>query len=162
MLRALADLDAHKGEIQLDETPQQAINAHVWRKKVSLLPAETSWWFDTVGEHFSELPESEFSAQLQALGFLQDISGWSIARLSSGEKQRLGLLRLLQSTPDVLLLDEPTANLDRQGTALFEGFIKKYLSSKHACAIWVSHDTEQLISLCQRRYEIKQGVLHVC
>ncbi|HED34257.1 MAG TPA: ATP-binding cassette domain-containing protein [Gammaproteobacteria bacterium] len=158
LLRALADLDEHAGEIRLDETPQQAISAHAWRKKVGLLCADTHWWFDTVAEHFCEWPER----QLEALGFSQNIANWSIARLSSGEKQRLGLLRLLQNTPDVLLLDEPTANLDSHNTGLFETFVNDYLSASSACAIWVSHDIEQLGRICTRRYEIKQGALHAC
>ncbi|VAW72676.1 hypothetical protein MNBD_GAMMA10-2542, partial [hydrothermal vent metagenome] len=39
---------------------------------------------------------------------------------------------------------------------------KEYLVSASACAIWVSHDIEQLAGLCQRRYELHQGVLRVC
>lgn len=158
LLRALADLDEHEGDIHLDETSQQAMSAHAWRKKIALLSADTSWWFDTVAEHFNELPER----QLESLGFSQNIANWSIARLSSGEKQRLGLLRLLQNNPDVLLLDEPTANLDNHNTELFETFVRDYLSANTACAIWVSHDIEQLGKICERRYEIKQGELHAC
>jgi len=159
-LRALADLDEHQGEIQLDAINLCDIEAHQWRKKVALLSAETSWWFDTVAEHFTaELSGPPLDLQLQALGFSGDISGWSIARLSSGEKQRLGLLRLLQNQPEVLLLDEPTANLDKYNTELFEIFVKNYLNKQQACAIWVSHDTEQLQKLCQRNFVIKDGVL---
>ena len=153
LLRALADLDEHQGEIQLDNIKQQDMAAHLWRQKVALLSAETSWWFDTVGPHLNELSRQH----CQALGFTKAISNWSVARLSSGEKQRLGLLRLLQNQPEVLLLDEPTANLDKQNTALFENFVMDYLQKRPACAIWVSHDTEQLQRLCQRRYEIVDG-----
>lgn len=174
-LRALADLDEHRGDIVLHDAHQkdidladtnqpdinqpdlnqQAIPAHEWRQKVALLSAETRWWFDTVEEHFVEFPENE----INALGFTQDCRHWSIARLSSGEKQRLGLLRVLQNQPDVLLLDEPTANLDKHNTRLFEKFVMDYLQMRPAGAIWVSHDNEQLQRICQRQYEIKQGLL---
>lgn len=155
LLRALADLDDHQGEITLDDIAQRDISAHEWRKKVALLSAETHWWFDTVGEHFTDLPVQ----QLQALGFERDVSSWSIARLSTGEKQRLGLLRLLENKPEVLLLDEPTANLDKHNTVLFEQFVLDYLNSHSACALWVGHDTEQLEKVCHQRYEINKGVL---
>ena len=155
LLRALADLDEHSGEIKLDDIHCQKIEAHEWRKKVALLSAETNWWFDTVAEHFHNLLEKD----TQSLGFSGDCSGWSIARLSSGEKQRLGLLRLLQNQPEVLLLDEPTANLDKHNTQLFEDFVNEYLRVKSACAIWVSHDHEQLNRVCKKKYIIENGVL---
>jgi len=155
-LRALADLDEHKGEILLDDINQQAIAAHLWRQKVALLSAETSWWFDTVVEHFMM---KELAEDLAALGFTQDSLRWNVSRLSSGEKQRFGLLRILQNQPDVLLLDEPTANLDKNNTRLFENFVMEYLSKHSACAVWVSHDHEQLQRISQREYKIEDGAL---
>jgi len=156
LLRALADLDEHKGIIQLDNINQQTIAAHLWRQKVALLSAETSWWFDTVAEHFTKQESAE---NLTALGFAGDSLHWSVARMSSGEKQRLGLLRLLQNKPDVLLLDEPTANLDKHNTCLFENYVMDYLRNQSACAIWVSHDHEQLQKISQREYKIEDGIL---
>lgn len=159
LLRALADLDEHQGDIQLDDMNQQHIDAHLWRQKVALLSAETSWWFDTVGEHFSGFSGAHINKQLKSLGFSADCLGWSIARLSSGERQRLGLIRLLQNQPDVLLLDEPTANLDRHNTGLFENTVMEYLHARPACAIWVSHDDEQLQRVCKEKYIIENGEL---
>lgn len=155
LLRAVADLDEHKGEVMLDQVNQQEIRASSWRKKVALLSAETHWWFDTVGEHFHSLPEN----QLHSLGFSQDVRSWPVARLSSGEKQRLGLLRLLENHPQVLLLDEPTANLDQKNVAIFEKFVIEYLSAQSACAIWVSHDNEQLQRISQQQLELVDGEL---
>ena len=131
------------------------LKANEWRKKVALLSAETHWWFDSVGEHFKALS----SENLQLLDLPEDISTWAVTRLSSGEKQRLGLLRLLENRPDVLLLDEPTANLDKQNVTLFEKFVENYLEANAACAIWVSHDAEQLKRVSALQYEIINGGL---
>lgn len=158
-LRALADLDDHQGDILLDDINQLDVEAHQWRQKVAMLSAETSWWFDTVGEHFADVSELDFKKQLILLGISEDCFHWSIARLSSGEKQRLGLLRLIQKQPDVLLLDEPTANLDKNNTNLFEKFVMEYLQTRSACAIWISHDNEQLQRICNKQYVIENGVL---
>ena len=155
LLRALADLDEHQGKVSLKELEQTAVCAHVWRKKVALLSAETQWWLDSVGEHFQEIPQQ--SARL--LGFEENIANWQVSRLSSGEKQRLGLLRLMQNKPQVLLLDEPTANLDHDNTLIFEKFVMQYVQENAACSIWVSHDMEQLDRISQRQYEIKSGGL---
>lgn len=59
-----------------------------------------------------------------------------IYKLSGGEKRRLFLLRLLISAPNVLILDEPTNDLDVQTLAVLE----EYLEDFSGCVIVVSHD----------------------
>lgn len=138
LLRALADLDPNDGEIVLAGEPRGGIKAHEWRRRVGLLPAEPAWWAETVGEHFAVDLES-----LAALGLPAETPGWNVSRLSTGERQRLALLRLLSQRPRVLLLDEPTANLDDENTERAERLIAGYLRDHGAAALWVSHDQEQ-------------------
>ncbi len=156
LFRALADLDSHQGKVKLNGIEQQQFRAHQWREKVALLPAETHWWLDTVGEHFNCFSQ----LNLSALGLDNVCADWSVMRLSSGEKQRLGLLRMLENIPLVLLLDEPTANLDKSNSILFENFIKQYLITHKAGALWVSHDIEQLQRVAQRQYKLESGSLN--
>jgi ATP-binding cassette subfamily F protein uup len=59
-----------------------------------------------------------------------------VAQLSGGEKRRLFLLRVLMSAPNVLILDEPTNDLDVQTLAVLE----EYLEDFNGCVIAVSHD----------------------
>ena len=156
MLRAIADLDQHSGQVIAADVASESVPAPQWRTRVALLPADTQWWLDTVGEHFSIF---ENETLLNKLGFSSEVANWSISRMSSGEKQRLALVRLLVNQPTVLLLDEPTANLDRANTLLFEQLVNEYLQQNAACAIWVSHDTEQLKRIAQRRYLLEDGKL---
>lgn len=158
LLRAIADLDEHGGEVFLDELNCNLVPAPQWRQHVALLPAESQWWFDTVGEHFNVKDTELF----QRLGFKQQVADWKVSRLSSGEKQRLALIRMLASSPRVLLLDEPTANLDRQNTAVFEQIVADYIATHRACAIWVSHDREQLQRVSSRVFIIEKGQLSLC
>ncbi len=59
-----------------------------------------------------------------------------IHKLSGGEKRRLFLLRVLMSAPNVLILDEPTNDLDVQTLAVLEDYLEDF----NGCVIVVSHD----------------------
>ena len=59
-----------------------------------------------------------------------------IAKLSGGEKRRLFLLRVLMSAPNLLILDEPTNDLDVQTLAVLEDYLEDF----NGCVIVVSHD----------------------
>ncbi|MCU7799114.1 MAG: ATP-binding cassette domain-containing protein [gamma proteobacterium symbiont of Lucinoma myriamae] len=146
LLKALADILPHQGEIFLGEIESQMIPAPQWRRKVALLPAESQWWCDTVGEHFKIFDETLFGQ----LGFEQKVMGWQISHLSSGEKQRLACIRLLINQPEALLLDEPTANLDKDNQANLESLISDYQKKYQIPVIWISHDKAQLERVCQQ------------
>jgi len=154
LLRAIADMDEHGGQVYEDDVAQDQVRAHEWRRRVALLPAESQWWFDTVAEHFNAHDD-----QIKALGFKPDVMSWNLSRCSSGEKQRLSVLRVLSGCPRVLLLDEPTANLDENNAARVEDLVAKYLASHNAIAIWVSHDASQLRRVAQQRYSLSDGQL---
>ncbi len=153
LLRAIADLDINTGEALLENIPRSRFTGPQWRRKVGLLPAESQWWGDSVGEHALRWP----SELLSALGFCEEVLNWQTGRLSSGEKQRLALVRMLANQPRVLLLDEPTANLDDSNTTTVEQIIHGYLQQNQAAAIWVSHDPTQLGRVAGNRAVMAQG-----
>jgi len=154
LLRAIADLDEHGGQVYEEDIAQHQVKAHEWRRRVALLPAESQWWFDTVDQHFNTRAK-----YIEALGFDQDVIHWNVSRCSSGEKQRLSILRMLSNCPRVLLLDEPTANLDSSNIARVEELIGDYLSEHNAIAIWVGHDAAQLERVSQQQYHLSGGQL---
>ncbi|NOX91357.1 MAG: ATP-binding cassette domain-containing protein [Gammaproteobacteria bacterium] len=150
LLRAIADLDPHDGEILLDETPSTQIAAPQWRKQVALLPAESQWWQDEVGAHFSD----EKPPWFEPLGFGTETLHWQVSRLSSGEKQRLALARILVNKPRVLLLDEPTASLDADNVLIVERLISEYRHDTGAAVLWVSHDARQAARVGSRHLQL--------
>jgi ABC-type iron transport system FetAB ATPase subunit len=154
LLRAIADMDEHGGQVYAENIAQDQVKAHEWRRRVMLLPAESQWWFDTVDQHFSVQAK-----YIEALGFGSEVMRWNISRCSSGEKQRLSILRMLSNCPRVLLLDEPTANLDSSNISRVEDLIRSYLSEHNAVAIWVSHDASQLERVSQQQCHLSGGKL---
>lgn len=154
-LRAIADLDMHDGEVCLDDLVCNDQEPTVWRQQVGLLTAESQWWGDLVKDHFVQ----EERRHLDSLGLSQDVMAWTVARLSSGERQRLALARLLSNHPKVLLLDEPTANLDPDSTQKVESLIREYQEQTGAAVLWVSHHQDQIERIADLYFSMENGQL---
>ena len=145
LLRALADLDPHGGDVTLalPDKPLQTQSTtppELWRQQVTYVPAAAGWWADTVGEHFACW--SDLHGDCDTLGLTPECAAWPVARLSSGERQRLALLRAVALQAPVLLLDEPTANLDAETSLAVEQWL---MARKRAgvALVWVTHDAGQ-------------------
>lgn len=156
-LRALADLTPHTGDVLLEGISQTKIRPDHWRKQVGYVPAESGWWADVVAQHFSEPPPK---AWLSSLSLAPELLDASVERLSTGERQRLALLRALVLHPKVLLLDEPTANLDQRNAQKLIELVKTYAQTEQAAVIWVSHDADERALLGNRSLEIRAETTH--
>ena len=82
---------------------------------------------------------------------------WQVSPLSTGEKQRLALLRLLANQPRALLLDDPTASLDAPNVGNAEALIHDYQQQQQAPVIWVSHDSAQIQRVADRVLRFEAG-----
>lgn len=154
LLRAIADLDSATGKVRLDGVDRESMSAPQWRQQVAYLASDAGWWADTVAEHFIHWGDATVDAA--ALGLPAEAGSWLVARLSSGERQRLALIRILAGSPRVLLLDEPTANLDEAVGLKVESLLRDRLAADSAIVL-VTHDRVQARRLCGRLMMVEQG-----
>lgn len=154
LMRAIVDLDPNIGEVSTTQMIRSQTSAPEWRKHVAMLPSETGWWLDKVGDHFTN--PTDTVKHLPLVGLPHDALNWEVTRLSSGERHRLGLLRCLEGQPKVLLLDEPTAALDQETTLQVEDLLRGLLAEGKTI-ILVTHDPGQPARLRCATMRIESG-----
>ena len=77
--------------------------------------------------------------------------------LSAGQKTRVSLAKALINSPDVLLLDEPTASLDPDTADWVRGRLERYCRDRHATLLLASHNMTEVERLCERVIMLKRG-----
>lgn len=104
---------------------------------------------------YIETKEGTLSASAMCEQFLFDgsMQYTRIEKLSGGEKRRLYLLKVLMEAPNVLILDEPTNDLDIQTLTILENYLKDYAG----IVITVSHDRYFLDKIATRIFSFENG-----
>ncbi|MBP1755304.1 MAG: transporter related [Firmicutes bacterium] len=87
--------------------------------------------------------------------FLGSMQYTQIAKLSGGEKRRLYLLKVLMEAPNILVLDEPTNDLDIQTLTILEDYLETY----PGIVVTVSHDRYFLDKIASRIFSFEDGVI---
>ena len=157
LLRAIVDLDPNTGNVVVGGRTREAMPANEWRKLVALVPAESGWWADRVGDHF---PAGSDATQLIGRLGLAGSMEWEVGRLSTGERQRLSFARALCRKPRALLVDEPTASLDDHATGLVEDLIRGCCGEGMAVLL-VTHDRRQAERMAKRVLRMSDGRINV-
>jgi len=97
----------------------------------------------------------EIAEHMQVGPFLDRQAG----KLSAGQKTRVALAKALINTPDVLLLDEPTASLDPDTADWVRGYLKDYQRQTHATILLASHNMGEVERLCDDVVLLQAGRL---
>lgn len=136
-LRMVADLDPNEGQVWLDGRERSSFSGPEWRRHVAYAAAEPGWWGEMVAMHFTDLGAAK--ALAARLGLLPAMLDGPVLRLSTGERQRLALVRTFVTGPPVLLLDEPTGALDAGSVGQVEALLGERLALG-AAILLVTHD----------------------
>lgn len=108
------------------------------------------------GIEITRTKRSEIEELLKYLG-LQDLKDQRADKLSGGEAQRVAVARAVVFEPDVLLLDEPTSNLDPSNISIIENMIERYVKKPGKTVIMVTHNIMQAKRLADRVGLIYEG-----
>ena len=155
LARALAYLEAASGHIFVDGAERMEIAAPEWRRLVRYLSAEPGWWTDTAREALPKDKKSKSAAHrlMASLHLAPQLLDKPISVLSTGERQRLAIVRALIDAPPVLVLDEPTSALDPRNTALVEEVLRYQLLNGRSILL-ISHDRDQVARLADLRLQL--------
>ncbi len=156
LARAIVDLDPNLGDVRWKGASRNAMPAPSWRRIVGYVPAEPGWWASRVDEHFPA--RDGVDELLAAVGLPPQAMNWRIARASTGERQRLALVRALAHKPEALILDEPTSALDDATKARVEDLLRKLMQDGMAILL-ITHDAAQAARLGQYFWRMQDGEL---
>ena len=153
--------DVSKGNILVDDLNIQSLNTSNLRKNEGYVTQETILFHDTIENNIRVAKENASEEEIQSAckkanihEYIQSLpNGYKTmveelgSSLSGGERQRIGLARMFLHDAKLVLLDEPTSNLD----SLNEGAILKsiYEERKDKTIVFVSH-RESTLSHCNR------------
>lgn len=173
ILRALALLDPFdSGEVLWRGRPVPDADVPSYRSQVTYLQQRSPLVRGTVEENLRvpfdlqarrrlPFPRDEALHLLETLGAGEDFLAKKGANLSGGERQIVGLLRAFLAQPTVLLLDEPTASLDRDSATSVEALVLAWQAEapESRTYLWVSHDPEQVVRVAERALKLARGRL---
>jgi len=154
-----------QGEVYFDGVRVGADNAGEVRRRVTMVFQGTVLLRGTVrdnvayGLRLRGVPEDEVDRRvkeaLELVG-LEALAGRQARDLSGGEKQRLSLARALILGCELLLLDEPTANLDPESLAIIKDVIRR-LKERGTTIILATHNLKQAEELSERLLLLHRG-----
>ncbi|MGM0883810.1 MAG: ABC transporter ATP-binding protein [Bacillota bacterium] len=168
LLRILASLENFDdGDIRLHNVSQRDMDPRSWRMKVSYVAQQAVMLQGSIEQNLKtvsllhRVPYEQKLVQylLPRLGLDHLDMNKSAADLSGGEKQRVSLLRSLLLRPNVLLLDEVTASLDRGSKQMVEQVLREWHHQKGTTMIWVTHDLEQAREMSRTIWFMGEGTL---
>ncbi|HEY9577492.1 MAG TPA: ABC transporter ATP-binding protein [Pseudobacillus sp.] len=137
-----------------------------WVHQDPLASFDPRWTIEKiVGEGYDYWKKEQGNKKEQVLSVLQEVGLSPSVRslypheLSGGMRQRAALARALLVEPELVVLDEPFANLDMCSQANMISLIKSLNKKKQLAILFITHDIRAAMALCQRIYVMEKGTI---
>ncbi len=169
LLRAISRLEApDSGRVEYLDNGKPQDRGLALMRRMTLIAQDPVLFNMTVagnvayGLRLRGLPSGEINERvgrsLEAAG-VSRLSGARARTLSGGEAQRTALARAFALRPEMLLLDEPSANLDPEGVALMESLVRRMKEEFGTTVIMVTHNLFQARRMANEAFLIYGGRL---
>jgi iron complex transport system ATP-binding protein len=174
MLRTLnGGLESVSGEILLDNQSLKAYSRRAIARRIAVVAQEADLrfpvtvfefvlggryaWASTSGWGWETSRDVDVAQEVLCETQLEELSGRLMNELSGGERQRAVLARALVTEAGILLLDEPTANLDLAHQATILALVRKRCDRRGTSALVVTHDINLAAEFSNRILLMKDG-----
>ena len=168
--RELSPMGDISGSIYYKETNITELSSSVSASKIGFvmqnpehqIVTDKVWHELGFGLENMGLPQNEIALRVCEMASYFGIESWfekSVSELSGGQKQLLNLASVMAMQPDVLILDEPTAQLDPIAATDFINTLKKLNTDFSLTVIIVEHRLEEIIPICDNLIVLKDGVV---
>ncbi len=164
LLRPTPGIYRYRGE-PLPKSPRRRLEV---RRALTLVEQSPCFFRSTIGDNIAyglrlrrredrEIKEA-VAAIAREMG-IDPLLDRKPEELSGGEKQKAALARALVLRPEILLLDEPTANVDQQSVLLIEETVKNFHRRRGGCVVWATHNLRQAFRVGDRVMSLVDGRL---
>ena len=165
LLRCIAGFQvASGGDILLNGedvtcTPPNERPVNTVFQKYALFPHLNVYDNVAFGLKLRKLPKDEIEKKVKKALKIVSMSDRNVDSLSGGQQQRVAIARAIINEPEVLLLDEPLAALDRKMRADMQLELKEMHKQLGITFIYVTHDQEEALTLSDRIVVMREGVI---
>ena len=173
MKRELAPLGTLSGEITVDGMAQSALSerdaacriGYVMQKPEHQIVTDKVWHELAFGLENMGLPQPVIARRVAEMAAYFGIEDWfdkDVSTLSGGQKQLLNLAAVMVMQPELLILDEPTAQLDPIAASEFIATVRKINRELGLTVIITEHRLEEVIPVCDRLLVLRNGRVLDC
>lgn len=167
ILNAISGYILFDGEIYLDgqnilDIPVQKRNISYVNQDFVLYPHLTIYDNIAYPLKLLKLPRDQIDIRVRELAERLDIVHLLTRKpkyLSIGQQQRVAIARAFAKKPDIILMDEPLSNLDKETSDEIKRYIKSLLEETKATCIYVSHNITDALFLADTIFVLNEGRL---